>query len=388
MTIDFNDKSLLSASASGDLEQVRMLLDKKVSIQYKDEFGQTALMQSVLSNHFAITEFLLKEGSNPNHKDSTGLSPFIAAGANGFSASLKLMTRYSADVNSVNRFGGTALLPSSEKGYVKTVQYCLEAGVPVNHINKLGWTALHEAVVLGDGGHLYALVIRLLLEAGADFQIKDRQGLSSHDHAQMRDQTRIIELFKNGASDDTPLENKLFFLYKKEAYDEALNVIENALSAGENLNKLSFWKGLILQEIKEFNRAIAAYSKGIRDDKQFYFYIANCYRLMGKAEEALQTFDKATKENPETSFFQYHKSNYLREIGRHLEAIVVMDQLLENSSNRTDYLFHKANSLRALEKHNEAIQAMNIAIHYDASSDLFKEHKNLSIKLIKVSKKN
>ncbi|EMF46754.1 Tetratricopeptide repeat-containing protein [Planococcus halocryophilus Or1] len=167
-----------------------------------------------------------------------------------------------------------------------------------------------------------------------------------------------------------------------------MNVIENALSAGENLNKLSFWKGLILQEIKEFNRAIAAYSKGIRDDKQFYFYIANCYRLMGKAEEALQTFDKATKENPETSFFQYHKSNYLREIGRHLEAIVVMDQLLENSSNRTDYLFHKANSLRALEKHNEAIQAMNIAIHYDASSDLFKEHKNLSIKLIKVSKKN
>lgn len=388
MTIDFSGKNLLSASASGDLEQVRMLLEKKVSIQYKDEFGQTALMRSVLFNHSLITELLLKEGSNPNQKDSTGLSPFIAAGANGFSDSLKLMTRYGADVNSVNRFGGTAMLPSSEKGYVKTVQYCLEAGVPVNHMNKLGWTALHEAVILGDGGHLYALVIRLLLEAGADSQVRDHQGLSSYDHAELKDQTRIIELFENGASTVTPLENKLFFLYKKEDHDKTLSVIDNALSTGENLSNLYFWKGLILQEMKELDRAITVYSLGMRDDKQFYFYIANCYRLMGRTEKTLETYDKATKENPETSFFLYHKSNYLRELGRHPEAVEVMDQLLARTSNRTDYLFHKANSLRALEKHSDAIEVMKVAINYDANSELFKEHRNRSIELMKASKNN
>jgi uncharacterized protein len=57
-----------------------------------------------------------------------------------------------------------------------TVRTLIAAGVPVNHVNDLGWTALHEAIVLGNGDRDHVTVVRLLLEAGADATIPDRNG--------------------------------------------------------------------------------------------------------------------------------------------------------------------------------------------------------------------
>ncbi|ANU26944.1 ankyrin repeat domain-containing protein [Planococcus versutus] len=289
------------------------------------------------------------------------------------------------DVNSVNRFSGTALLPSSENGYAKTVQYCLASGVSVNHINRLGWTALHEAVILGDGGYLYTLVIQLLIEAGADKHIKDRQGITPYEYAKQSDQTAVVHLFEDKLVNDLTLEDKLFVLYKEEYYDEALVMTQEALSRDNQKGNLHFWKGFILQEAKNYKSAIIAYRKGLEldtEDIQFYFYIANCYRLMQQPEDALKTFDVAIEENPENSFLLYHKSNYLRELSRHPQAIGVMKQLLDKSPERTDYLFHKANSLRASNKHRDAIQTIDLAIALDGDNDLFTEHRNQSLKLL------
>ena len=46
-----------------------------------------------------------------------------------------------------------------------------------------GWTALTETVILGDGGPTYRTILRLLLDAGADTDIPDTDGVTPLAHA-------------------------------------------------------------------------------------------------------------------------------------------------------------------------------------------------------------
>ena len=72
----------------------------------------------------------------------------------------------------------------------------IAAGAPLDHINNLGWTALMEAVILGDGGRNHQQVVRLLLEAGADRSIADRNGVSTLAHARARSYSTIAVLLE------------------------------------------------------------------------------------------------------------------------------------------------------------------------------------------------
>lgn len=60
------------------------------------------------------------------------------------------------------------------------------AGVAMDHINNPGWTALRRAVLLGDGGARHVAIVRLLLEAGADPSLPDRDGVTPLRHARQR----------------------------------------------------------------------------------------------------------------------------------------------------------------------------------------------------------
>lgn len=373
--------SLIEASIAGHHDLVAELLIEGADVRFQDESAQTALMHAVLANDFVISRILLEAGSDPNQKNANGLSPFIAAGANGFSEQLELMLLYGADVTCVNRFGGTALLPSCEKGYLKTVQLCLEAGVQINHINRLGWSALHETVILGDGGYLYTLIAKLLLESGADAALKDRRGLSSADYAKILKQPQVEQLLGSGAAFKSFESSHLLSLFKEGKYEEGLVLVEGAFANEEKL-ELHFWRGLFLQEQKKYEQAKAAFMKGIAakvGGEQFYFYVANCYRMMKRQKEALEVLDQAIVVSADPTFFLYHKSNYLREFGRHSEAIVAMKQLLESSPERTDYLFHQANSLAAIGAYEKAAKAMELAISLDAGNELYVEHRSQSL---------
>lgn len=130
-----------------------------------------------------IARVLIDAGADVNAKDGIQDSAFLYAGAEGFDEILKMTIDAGADVTSTNRYGGTALIPASEHGHVSTVKILIAAGVPVDHVNDLGWTAMHEAIVLNDGGPAQVETVGLLLEAGADPDITDREGRTSRELA-------------------------------------------------------------------------------------------------------------------------------------------------------------------------------------------------------------
>lgn len=67
-------------------------------------------------------------------------------------------------------------------------------GVEVDHVNNLGWTALLEAVILGDGGANHQEIVQILLDAGADPELPDGDGVTPLQHAQQRGYEEIAEI--------------------------------------------------------------------------------------------------------------------------------------------------------------------------------------------------
>ena len=140
---------------------------------------------------------LIGRGGNVNARDAIQDSAYLFAGAEGFNEVLRLTLAAGADVASTNRYGGTALIPASEHGHVETVQILIAAGVPVNHVNNLGWTAMQEAILLNNGGPRQLEVVRLLLEAGADPDIRDPKGRTALQNSERLGFAEIAALIRS-----------------------------------------------------------------------------------------------------------------------------------------------------------------------------------------------
>jgi len=108
----------------------------------------------------------------------------LTTGVTGSVEMLEILLPAGPDMTIKNRYGGVAIIPASERGHVGYVRRVASAGIDVNHINDLGWTALLEAVILGDGSSRYQEIVCILLAAGADRNLGDREGVTAMQHAQ------------------------------------------------------------------------------------------------------------------------------------------------------------------------------------------------------------
>jgi ankyrin repeat protein len=131
----------------------------------------------------SVARVLVALGADPDALDDRHDTPWLVTGVTGSVAMATLLLTADPDLTIVNRFGGTSLIPASERGHVGYVRRVVRTDVDVNHVNDLGWTALLEAVILGDGSHRYQQIVRILLDAGADPSIGDKNGVTALEHA-------------------------------------------------------------------------------------------------------------------------------------------------------------------------------------------------------------
>lgn len=187
--------------ARNDLANLELWLSKKPNLEQKNKKGQSPLMAATYLNQVPMVSLLIAAGANVNTQDDMLNSPFLYAGASGYLEIVKLCLKAGADYKVFNRYNGTALIPACEKGHVAVVEELLkDKNYPIDHINRLGWTALLEAVILGDGGPKQVKIIQLLIDAGADITIKDKDGVNSLEHAKKRNFREIVNLLEKAAS--------------------------------------------------------------------------------------------------------------------------------------------------------------------------------------------
>lgn len=190
------DQALIAASERGDVAAMRKLLREGASVTARDSRGRTALLAATHGNRVQAARILIAARADVNAKDALDDSPFLYAGAEGRNEILKMMLAAGADLKATNRYGGTALIPAADHGQVETVKILLATGIDKDHVNKLGWTALLEAVILGDGGPAHTEIVRLLVGAGANVAIADREGVTPLVHARRRGFTAIARILE------------------------------------------------------------------------------------------------------------------------------------------------------------------------------------------------
>ena len=191
----FAQDTLVTAAERGETLVVRRLLAEGAGVNTRDGRGRTALLAATQRNHLDVARLLINEGADVNAKDFTQDTPFLVAGAEGRAEILKLMLGAQPDLKSVNRFGGTALIPACHRGHVEAVKLLLTTAID----NHLGLSALMEAVVLGDGGPNHTEIVRLLVSAGANVSIPDRDGVSALAHARQRGYGAIVRILEAAA---------------------------------------------------------------------------------------------------------------------------------------------------------------------------------------------
>lgn len=188
--------SLLDAAAGGRTAEVSRLIAAGADLDIRDAQGRSPLLLAVAGNHVAVAKALLAAGASINAQAANRDTPWLLAGAAGRAEIVAAMIPLKPDLTIRNRYGGNALIPACERAHVETVKLLLTSGIDLNHVNDLGWTCLLEIVILGDGGPRHQEVAKLVLDAGADPSLADKDGVSPLAHARQRGQRAVAALIE------------------------------------------------------------------------------------------------------------------------------------------------------------------------------------------------
>jgi uncharacterized protein len=188
---------VFAAAAKGDTATIAKLASSGTNVNAKDGRGRTPLHVAAFMKQRDAMKALVDAGADPNALDRDRYDMVtIAAVADDpatLEAALKLGNRAT---NVTSRYDGTALIAAAHLGHVEVVRILIKAGAPLDHVNNLGWTALIESIVLGDGGTRHTATLDALVEARANVNIADRQGMSPLHLAEARGYREMAEILK------------------------------------------------------------------------------------------------------------------------------------------------------------------------------------------------
>jgi ankyrin repeat protein len=186
----------LDAATRGDAPALKRLIAAGAAIDPADREGRTPLLIAIANNREEAAIVLVEAGANINAQAANQDTPWLLAGALGRAELLRRMIPKGPDFSIRNRYGGNALIPACERAHVDAVKVLLTTRINLDHINNLGWTCLVEIVVLGDGGPRHVEVTKLVLDAGANPNIADKDGVSPLTHARRKGQHAVARLIE------------------------------------------------------------------------------------------------------------------------------------------------------------------------------------------------
>lgn len=199
--VEQTQTSIIEAVKNGKCDLVETELKKGVDVNSKDQNNKSLLLIATEANDLKMARLLTDYKADVNQQDNRQDSPFLLAGASGHTELVKLFLTKGARFDIFNRYNGTALIPACERGHIEVVKLLSNTkDFPIDHVNRLGWTALMEAVVLGNGSGKYVEIVQILVDAGCNINIPDKDGVTALQHAKSRSYNGIVKVLEKAKS--------------------------------------------------------------------------------------------------------------------------------------------------------------------------------------------
>ncbi|XP_031492431.1 potassium channel KOR1-like isoform X2 [Nymphaea colorata] len=179
-----------SAAHHGDLYHLKGFVRAGADPKKTDYDGRSALHLSASKGYTDITAFLINEGVDINLKDKFGNSPLLEAIKNGHDHVASLLIQHGAclDIDDA----GSCLCKAVAKGNSDFVRRLLAHGVDPNSKDYDNRTPLHIAAAQG----MY-LLVKILLDAGANVFLKDRWGKTPLDEGRRSGSRPMVDLLES-----------------------------------------------------------------------------------------------------------------------------------------------------------------------------------------------
>lgn len=268
------ETAIIRAACNGQTETIKLLLAKKANINDKTDENITPLMCAAMYDKAETINFLVANKANINQREEWGYTALMLAAKRGKANAVKALIKAGADLNIQDYDRGyegckgyTALMYAVEKKHNDIVKILIDAGANVNIENKSDRNALYCAyekynkdamkLLLAAGANPNTIynswehepllfqtiyenqpdIAKLLIDAGADVNFKDKDGNSVLTLAVNRSE-KIAEMLLN---------NKDININVQYPYDQStplhvaankgnIKLVKLLLSKGANVN--------------------------------------------------------------------------------------------------------------------------------------------------------
>ena len=191
---------LHAAAHRGDLPALRRQLASGAKTDLRDGHGRTPVHVAAFAGQREALRALAAGGADLGLLENDRYDAVTIAAVADDEDTLRTLLSLGASAKLVtSRYDGTALIAAAHLGYDGVVRQLIAAGAPLDHVNNLHWTAAIEAVVLGNGGPRHQATLKVLLDAGANRALTDREGRTPLQLARSRGYGAMVGLLETPA---------------------------------------------------------------------------------------------------------------------------------------------------------------------------------------------
>ncbi|XP_036683690.1 fibronectin type 3 and ankyrin repeat domains protein 1 isoform X2 [Balaenoptera musculus] len=161
--VNVNDEDLL----------LRILQGGNVKVDVPNKFGFTALMVAAQRGYSRLVKILVSNGTDVNLQNGSGKDSLMLACYAGHLDVVKYLRRHGASWDTRDLGGCTALHWAADGGHCNVIEWMIKDGCEVDTTDAgSGWTPLMRVSAVSGNQK----VASLLIDAGADVNMKDKDG--------------------------------------------------------------------------------------------------------------------------------------------------------------------------------------------------------------------
>ena len=138
--------NILGVCKNGNLDMLKVLVARGVSVKEKNAFGATCLLIACEYGQLEIMKYLLANGSDVHEKDDGGYTNLLIACYKGYLDIFKFLVENGCDVHEKSNDGDSCIALASSKGHLEIIKYLvIEKGCSLQDMDMEGTCIMNAA---------------------------------------------------------------------------------------------------------------------------------------------------------------------------------------------------------------------------------------------------